>query len=170
MTSSGLHATHRPRTTRRRVGTFVVATMALTGGSLAFASWLSNGTGSSQDVVAGSTASLVVSPVTPAVTGLVPGSSKVSNFTVANNNPYQVTLSTVTVDSFTVSGGTGCTVGNSGVTTAINSSAVGTVVAGGGGAVSSANFTVTVSMGATSDNGCQGATFTPQLSVAGGSS
>ncbi len=174
MTSTAAHLSTTRRTTRRtrrrRVGTFGLALVALAGGSLAFAAWLSNGTGTSQDVVAGSAAALTVNPVTPAVTGLVPGTSRVSNFTVSNANTYQVTLSSATVSSITVTGGTGCTAGNADVTTTVNASAVGTVVAGGGSSVASANFTVTVAMGAASDNGCQGATFTPNLSVAGASS
>ncbi len=155
---------------KRRFAIFFIAFTALLGGAFAFAAWTSSGTGDSQDVTAGSAASLVVSPVTPAVTGLVPGGSKVSNFKVTNNNTYQVTLATVSVSSITVTGGTGCTSGNADLSTSVNGSAVGTVVAGGGSPVSSANFTVTVSMGAASDNGCQGATFTPNLSVSGTSS
>ncbi|MGA8987296.1 hypothetical protein [Aeromicrobium sp.] len=154
----------------RRLSVFFVASTALIGGAMAFAAWMSNGTGSSQDVTAGTAASLTVNPVTPAISGLVPGGSKVSSFTVTNNNSYKVTLGTVTVSGFTVSGGTGCTSTNAGLSSVVNSAAVGTDVAGGGTPVSSANLTVTVSMSAASDNGCQGATFTPNLSVSGASS
>ncbi len=164
------HKNTPPGGRKRRFVIFFVAFTALIGGAFAFAAWTSSGTGDSQDVTAGTAATLVVNPVTPAVTGLVPLGSKVSNFTVTNNNSYQVTLGTVTVTSITVTGGTGCTSGNSGVTTVVNPAAVGTVVAGGGTAVASANFTVTLSMSAASDNGCQGATFTPNLSVSGASS
>lgn len=155
---------------KRRFAIFFVAFTAMVGGAFAFAAWTSSGTGDSQDVTAGTAATLVVSPVTPAVAGLVPLGSKVSAFKVTNNNTYQVTLATVTVSSITVTGGTGCTSANADLSTVVNASAVGTVVAGGGTAVTSPNFTVTVSMGAASDNGCQGATFTPNLAVDGASS
>lgn len=168
--SDVIDTTKNERRGRRRAVVLFTAVITLLGGAFAVAAWLSNGSGSSQDVTAGTAANLTVSPVTPAVTGLVPSTSKVSSFTVANGNPYQVTLSSATVSSITVTGGTGCTEANSDVTATINSSASGTVVAGGGSTVSSANFTVTVSMGAASNNGCQGATFTPNVSVAGGSS
>ena len=154
----------------RRLGVVAGTFVAVMGSAVAFAAWTSSGTGSAQDVVAGSAASLTVSPVAPAVAGLVPGGSRSSAFTVANANTYQVTLSSASVVSFTVTGGTGCTAANSGVTGVINPSTVGTVVAGGGSAVSSPNFTVAVSMSAASDNGCQGASFTPNVSVSGASS
>jgi hypothetical protein len=167
MTSSD---TSTPRRRRRRIGVLIAVFATLMAGAVVFAAWLSTGSGDSQDVTAGTAASLSVSPVTPAVTGLVPSGSKVSSFTVSNNNSYQVTLTSVEVDSITVTGGTGCTAANADITTTVNPSAVGTDVAGGGSPVSDASFTVTVAMGPDSDNGCQGATFTPNLSVAGTSS
>lgn len=170
MTSTSTHTLQRPRSNTRRWATIVAALVVLMGGAFAVAAWLSTGTGDSQDVTAGTAAGLTVTPVTPAVTGLVPSGSKVSSFKVANANSYQVTLTVVSVSSITVTGGSGCTAANSAVTSSVNSSAVGTTVAGGGTPVTSANFTVTLSMGASSDNGCQGATFTPNLAVSGTSS
>lgn len=165
-----MHATPKSGNRKRRFGIFFALFTVLMGGAIAFAAWTSTGSGDSQDVTAGTAAALHVSPVTPAVTGLVPDSSKVSNFTVSNDNDYEVTLATATVDSITVTGGAGCTAANSDVTATINPAVVGTAVAGGGTDVASANFTVTVAMGVDSDNGCQGATFTPNLSVSGASS
>jgi hypothetical protein len=154
----------------RRLGIVAGTLVAVMGSAVAFAAWTSSGTGSSQDVTAGTAASLAVSPLAGAVAGLVPGATKTSTFKVKNDNTYQVSLSAASVVSFTVTGGTGCTEANSGVTGVINSSAVGTPVAGGGAEISHANFTVAVSMTAASDNGCKGATFTPNLSVSGASS
>ena len=154
----------------RRLGVVAATFVAVMGSAVAFAAWTSSGTGDSQEVAAGTAASLSVSAITPALTGLVPGESRSSAFRVTNNNTYQVTLSSASVVSFTVTGGTGCTAANSGVTGVVNPSAVGTVVAGGGTPVSSPNFTVSVAMNATSLDGCQSASFTPNLSVAGASS
>lgn len=160
----------RPRSNGRRTATFGGAFAALMAGAVALAAWTSTGTGSSQDVTAGTAGALTVSPVTPATTGLVPGTSKTSQFTVANANSYAVTLSSVTVTGLTITGGTGCTAANAAVTSSVGASAVGTSVAGGGSPVSSPDFVVTLTMGAGSADGCQGATFTPQLSVSGASS
>ncbi|MDQ3158465.1 MAG: hypothetical protein M3Q98_17395 [Actinomycetota bacterium] len=162
--------TSEPEVRKKRLGIFFATFVVVMGGAIAFAAWTSTGTGASQDVTAGTAAALTVSPVTPTITGLVPGGSKVSSFKVANANTYQVTVSAVTVTGITVAGGTGCTALNAALTTTVTPAAIGTVVAGGGTAVTSPNFTVTVAMGAASDNGCQGATFTPNLSVSGGSS
>ena len=158
-------STHRSKSvggSKRRLGIILIVFTALMGGAIGFAAWTTSGTGSSAAVTGGSEIGLVVTPGLP-TTGLTPGSSKPSTYTIQNLNTYAVTVTSVSVTSIGVVSGPGtpaCTSGNSGVT-----ATVGTLPIVIPATSTSAAQTITVSMDATSANGCQLAVFTPNITA-----
>ena len=153
-----------PRRARRTgIVTAVVLTAMLSLGGLAFASWTSSGTGNSS-----AKASTAVAPTTTAVAGsaittglLYPTGTGNAVITVNNPNPYPVKVTSVAANgTVTASGGSG-TCSTTGVT--LTSSNPGTAVAANGSAT--ATLAGAVAMANTSDNGCQGATFTIPVTV-----
>lgn len=153
----------------RTVGPAVLAIGALGLGVLttgtAYAFWSTTGGGTAS----ASAASALPVDVVVTVSGgtLHPGAHLSVTPTFSNPNPFAVTITSVTPGAVTVSGGTGCTAGNSGVSFSALSGPW-TVPAGGrttGDTVADA-----VRMATTSDTGCQSATFTAALTVTGTSS
>ena len=162
-------STHRSKSVggrKRRLGIIFIVFTALMGGAIAFAAWTSQGTGNSGAVAAGSVTPLVVTGGTPA-TGLTPGTSRDSTYTITNPNTYEVTVTSITTASpVGVTGGIGipaCTSTNSGVTVTAGTGTVSILIAAG---ATSATGTVTLSMDNDSANGCQGAFFTPVVTAA----
>lgn len=151
---------------KRRLGIVVVAFLAVMGGAIAIAAWTSNGTGDSGSVAAGTATPLVITQGTPAI-GLTPGTSKDSTYTITNPNTYPVTVTSITLNSIGVTGGTGlpapCTSANSAVTATAGTGAASITIAAAG---TSAAQAVTLTMGNTSANGCQTAVFTPNITAA----
>ena len=164
-------STHRSKSVsgrKRRLGIILILFTALMGGAIGFAAWTTSGTGSSGTVTAGSETPLVILGATPAV-GLTPGSQKLSSYTIMNPNTYEVTVTSITVNSIGVSGGTGtgtgtCTSANSLVTATAGTGTVSIAIAAG--ATTALAQTITLSMGVDSANGCQLAVFTPNITAA----
>lgn len=150
---------------KRRMGIFFGVLATLMGGTIAFAAWTSQGTGSSGQVTAGTTKSLVITQGASA-SGLTPGSSTNSTYTITNPNTYPVTVTSIAVNSIAVTGGTGtplaCTSANSLVTATAGTGTVSIIIPSLG---TSAAQTITLTMGADSANGCQGAVFVPNITA-----
>ncbi len=137
---------------------------------MAYAYWSTTGTGSAS-ATAGSAQPV---SVVVAVAGgtLHPAASLSAAPTFANPNPFPVTVTRVTPGAVRVSGGAGCTADTSGVTFSALTGPW-TVPARSGstdGTVTGPAQPGAVTMESTSDTGCQSATFTAALTVAGTSS
>ena len=145
--------------TSRRAGGIIVGIVLLLAGAVAFAAWTSNGTGTGT-ATARSAQALTIT-VTPA-TGLFPTGTVNVPFTVTNPNPYNVTLSKITLKTITVDK-PGCT-----ATVVSGADLPNTDVIPAGTTTASRNFPVTMSNAA--EDACQGAVFTLTLQATGASS
>lgn len=168
MTNFSAHKTASAVGRKRRLGVIFVVFTALMGGAIAFAAWTSQGTGGSGQVGAGTATALVITQGTTASTGLTPGISKDSTYTITNPNTYPVTVTSITLNSIGVSGGTGvppaaCTSANASVTATAGTGTVSIAIAAAG---TSTAQTITLTMGNTSASGCQSALFVPNITAA----
>jgi hypothetical protein len=143
----------------RRLAGVVVALGALFAGTVAFAAWTSNGTGTGT-ATAGTAKNLTVGVTN--VSGLYPTGSFNVPFTVTNPNSYAVTLSTVTLKSVTVDK-VGC---SASVVSGVDMTDTDVIPAGG--TTASRNFSISMSNAA--EDACQGAVFTLTLQANGASS
>ncbi len=146
----------------RRSSAVAATTVGLLGLGVAFAAWTSTGegTGTAEAAQAKPLAVHVTN-----VTGLYPTGSVDVPFTVSNPNPYNVTLSSVTLKSVAVDAA------HSDCATSVVTGAdlpVNLVATKNGGTTASQSFTVSMSNAAT--DACQGATFTLTLKASGLSS
>lgn len=156
--------------TARRIGRrglvvlSVTATMAISG--VAFASWTLTGGGDGA-----ATATNVVGLTASVSSGdnLYPGLTTNAELTVTNTNEFPVTITAVNfdpdVDVVVTNAGAGCTATDSEVdfTTVSGLSLV--VAAGTTDFVVPGGLTNAVAMGATSNNDCQGGTFTKPFTL-----
>ena len=166
MTTKGSSRPFASRRCRTGIVAAVVLAAMLSLGGLAFASWTPSDTGNPSTTggttapSSGSTTSTVAgSAVTVGV--LYPTQRGDAVITVNNPNSYPVKVTSVAANgTVTASGGSG-TCSTTGVT--LTSSNPGTAVAANGSAT--ATLAGAVAMANTSDNGCQGATFTIPVTV-----
>lgn len=122
---------------------------ALSGVGVAFAAWTSTGTGAGT-ATAGTAKNLTVTAGAP--TGLYPTGSVTMPVTVTNNNPYKVSLDAIDfVDASTSV--PGC---SASVVTSTGGSYQNVLIAPG----ASVSKDLTVSMGNSAEDACQGASFT----------
>ena len=146
----------------RRSGTAAVATLALLGTGVALAAWTSTGTGSGS-ATADTEQGLVVTPGT--ASGLYPTGSQTVSIQVKNNNPYAVTLDAASISNLAVQGSpVGCSTHDVTADVPTPSDRI------AAGATATITDVVTVAMGSDGDNGCQGKTFTFDVTVSGHSS
>ena len=149
------------------VGGSLVALMAA---GVAFAAWTSTGSGQGDATADYTTTDLVVT--VGDVSGLYPTGEFNVPFTVTNNNDYNVTLASVTLDSVTVDathGAAGCAASSVvSAATGPSGSLVDTDVAATGTPTASRNFPITMLNSAS--EACKGATFTLTLTASGASS
>ena len=140
----------------RRSGAVAAATVGLLGLGVALAAWTSTGEGS------GNVDAATAKPLTVTVTdvnGLYPTGSVDVPFTVTNPNPYDVTVTSVTLKNVTVDGAhSGCATS---VISGTDLTGLSLSAAADGGSTNSRNLTVAMSNAAT--DACQGATFTVTL-------
>ena len=161
--------------TTKRVGALGAATIAVMGTGIAFAAWTATGTGSG--VAKGYTMTVTVSAgsvsgLTTATQQLWPGNTGASAVVaLTNNNPFavQVTGIAQTASShITASGGKSTCPDDSITYTAPTATQLGNLL---NGAVLNASESQSyelvgnVSMPATADDGCQGATFSIPVTV-----
>ena len=167
---------------RRRVGVVLGVTLLLTGGGVAVASWTATGTGQGSARAASVTGLVVsagspVGALYPLPAGTTPatgyGSSTVGSVatTVTNPNPFPLTLTSATLGSVTTTplSGRTCAAGSVLPTTSAPIPLDPPVTL----APTSAPTPVTVPgalyMIATAEDGCQGASFSVPVTVAGAS-
>ena len=151
-----------------RVG--ALATLTLAGssalGGTAYAFWLASGTGTGA-AQASVVQALTTSTATVSSGLLYPGATGNVRLTINNPNPFQVTVTSVTGNgTITSDKGAAC---NAATGVTFNDVTGASLVVPGG---SSRTFTLTgaVAMDNSSDDSCQGATFTIPVTLAGGSS
>ena len=150
---------------KRKVASFVVVGVMLTGGGIAAALWSANGSGVGQ-AKALSAQALTVTAATGAA-DLYPGFTAGDVFfTITNPNPYPVTFTSMTAGAITSSNPGGCPSSN--VTVA---NATGLSLAAAASSTSGTQSIVdVVTMAAAAPDGCQGATFTISLTLSGSQS
>ena len=147
-------------TARRRPGRrLIVGTTAIVAGfavsSIAFAAWTLSGEG--DGVAQASTAVDLVVDDFALDDELYPGLTTGATLTVSNPNAFPVRITAVDFGGLQITGGDGCTVGNAAVTFA-DLTGLDLYLAPGADAVEHALPDV-VTMGPTSNTGCQGAAF-----------
>ena len=167
---------------RRRVGVVAGVFVLLFGGSVAVASWTATGTGQGS-ARAASVSGLVVtagSPLgalyplpadtTPA-TGYGSGTVGSVSTTVANPNPFPVTITSVTVGSVTSSplGGRTCAAGSVLPTSSAPIALSPPVTLAAGSAPTAVTVPGALYMVSTAEDGCQGASFSVLVTVTGAS-
>jgi hypothetical protein len=157
---------HRRRT--RTPAVLAVSALLVVVAGAAFAFWSTSGSGSAAASTDG-TAALTLSPATPTAE-LYPGGQAAVVTTVANPNGSTVRIGSLALDPSQGNGGfgvdaahPGCAVSTLGFTTQTNGGAGWTVPGHGSLPLT---LTGSLTMSASADNGCQGATFTVYLKVA----
>ena len=167
----------RSRTSlRRRAGVVAAVTLLLTGGGIAVASWTATGTGAAR---AASVTALVVSAGSP-LGGLYPipaagyGSGTPGSVatTVANANPFPVTITSATIGSVTTTplGGQTCADGSVLPTTGSPIAVNPPVTLPAGSGPTAVTVPGALYMVSTAEDGCQGASFSVPVTVTGASS
>src|SRR4051795_11063761 len=106
----------------RRAGVLAIANVVVLGGGVAYATWSANGTGSGAakaGTVSGVTAVAAANVSTTGGTLLFPGSSVPAVINIANGNGVPITVTALNIGAEAspdaVTGGSGCTAANSGV-------------------------------------------------------
>jgi hypothetical protein len=142
------------------VALVVAAVLAL--GSVTFGSWVVGGTGNAYSKATSSQNLTTVDATASTTASLYPGGSGSVTLSISNPNPFAVTVTGVAASGAIAADGahvTACTAGlhkvtftdQTGLSITIAASSTATVVTLPG---------TPAAMGTTSDNGCQGATFT----------
>jgi copper(I)-binding protein len=158
------------RTMSKKAAAATILTGAMLAASVATAAWLANGSGSGAGKAL-SAQGLTVEVAT-ATADLYPGFTNGDLFLKINNpNPYQVTVTNVSRDTtpgaVVTSSVPACDTGGNQVSVDLSTAVSIVVPAGSSTTTSVADI---VNMGATTDNTCQGATFTIPVTVSGASS
>jgi hypothetical protein len=165
---------------RRRAGVVAGVFVLLFGGGVAVASWTATGTGTGS-AQAASVSGLVVSAGTPLgalyplpadstpATGYGSGTVGSVATTVANPNPFPVTITTATVGSVTTNPLTGrtCAAGSVLPTTGAPITLSPPVTLAAGSGPTAVTVPGALYMVSTAEDGCQGATFTVPVTVTG---
>jgi|KBSMisStaDraftv2_1062788.scaffolds.fasta_scaffold134986_1 hypothetical protein len=150
---------------RRAFVAMAIVGVVLTGGGIAAALWSANGSGPGQ-AKALSAQSLTVTAATGAA-DLYPGFTGGDVFfTITNPNPYPVTFTSMTAGTVTSSNPAACPSANVSVANASGLS-LAAAASSTSGTQSIANV---VTMAAGAPDGCQGATFTINLTLSGSQS
>lgn len=140
--------------TRKRLAVLGGVLLVLAGAGVAFAAYLSSGTGSGQtqsSVAVNST----ISSNTPGAQ-LYPGSTSTYTVTINNPNPYPVKVVSISASTSDKVGS--CPAGT--VTSPAVANPAGTIAPNG-----NANYALTATMAADPDNSCQGQSFTMPLTA-----
>jgi hypothetical protein len=138
----------------------IVCVLAL--GSLTFGSWVVGGSGNAYSKALSSQNLTTVDATASTTASLYPGGSGSVTLSIVNPNPFAVTVTGVAESGAIAADGahvTACTAGLHKVTFTDQTGLSISVPAGSLGTVVTLSGTP-AAMGATSDNGCQGATFT----------
>lgn len=167
---------------RKRLGVVASASILMLGGGVAWASWTNSGTGSAT-AQATSATSLVVTPGSPVgalyplpagttpATGYGSGTVGSVSTTVANPNPFPVTITAATVGSVTTTPLTGrtCTPGSVLPTTGAPIALGSPVTLAANSAPTPVTVPGALYMEPDAEDGCQGAAFSVPVTVTGAS-
>ncbi|MDQ3770976.1 MAG: hypothetical protein M3343_02660 [Actinomycetota bacterium] len=128
-------------------------------GSVVFAAWLVTGTGNG--AAQATTADDLVVTAGSTTGDLFPGADGDVKLSIENPNPFDVDVKTIVGDGAITSAAPGCT--TTGVSFADQNAVTGMTIAAG--ATEAVTLDDAASMDNTSDNACQGATFTVPVSI-----
>ena len=150
------------------VGSMALIAMAAVG--FVYAAWTTNGSGSGY-AKAGSASALTTVDVSASTTAsLYPGQNGDVKLSINNSNPYAVRVTAVSGNGTITADGThvtaGCATGVHGVTF---TNQTGQAIDIAANSSTTTTLTGAASMAASSDNACQGATFTIPVSLTGAS-
>ena len=156
--------TRRNRRTAKRILAVGLPLVVIAATGIGYANWTQTATGSGTATAKSAVASTVTGVA--ATADLYPGSTGgVVSFSVNNPNPYPVTFTSMTPGAITVDAAHSAGCASTNITVASATLTL-NVAAGGSGTAAPA----VASMISTAANGCQGATFTVALTLAGASS
>jgi hypothetical protein len=152
---------------KKRIVLVAALAIAATAIGAAIAAWTTSGSGSGQ-AQAGTAQNLTISAGTPS-TSLYPGASADVAATITNPNPYPVHVSSIALGAVSVDAGhSGCNLASVTVTSPQDNAGAGWNVAASGG-TANVHLATAISMDNTSNDSCQGATFTVALTATGAS-
>ena len=146
------------RSMKKRLGVLGGVLLAFLGAGVAFAAYLSSGSGTGA-TTASTAASSTISPGSTG-TALYPGGSTNYTVTINNPNPYPVKVTSISAASSAATGTSNACVAGT-VTSPALTNPSGTIAANGTG-----TYTLVATMIANPDNSCQGASFTMALTAA----
>jgi len=156
---------------KRKITMIASGAVAVTVIGVALAAWTTGGSGSGV-AQAGTATSMTISAGTPS-SSLYPTTSADVAASISNPNPYKVHVSSIALGTVTVdSGHSGCNTSSvSTVSSATNGGSGWDVPAKSGGVNGTLNVDLVnaISMDNTSNDACQGATFTVALTATGAS-
>lgn len=155
------------RTSARRTVVVALFLLALIGGGIATAAWLVSGTGAVTSQAA-SAVNLTVSAGTPTAS-LYPGASGGVVANVTNPNPFPVRVTSASFGAVTVSplSGRVCAAGS--ITTSGPVTLASPVLLPANSGATTVTIPNAVTMSSNADDGCQGATFSIQVTLTGAS-
>ena len=141
--------------TRKRLAVLGGVLLVLAGAGVAFAAYLSTGSGTGATASSVAVSSTIASN-TPGAQ-LYPGSTSTYTVTINNPNPYPVKVVSISASSSQAATG-GCPPGT--VTSPAVTNPAGTIAPNGSG-----SYSLTATMANDPDNSCQGASFTMPLTA-----
>jgi hypothetical protein len=147
---------------KKQIATFLTTFAALIAG-VAFAAWTATGTGSGSAKAGSSSALVITATGTTPTASLYPNGSAPIYMKVSNPNPFKVQINQLTAGAgnAVTSDNATCTTNGTGVTLAPQNPAAGTGLTLPASSVSNdVVVNAAAAMDNTSDNACQGATFT----------
>ena len=157
--AQGRHA--KPSRLRRPVALTAVAAVVLGGGTIAYAAWTANASGSAKaNSVTAVTATVSVATGTA---DLWPGATGKVYFTVTNPNPYPVTFTAADFSTVVSDNETSCP--NANIT--VNDKTGLSINVAGNATSSTQSITGAVTMASSAPDGCQGRTFTITTALSG---
>jgi hypothetical protein len=151
---------------RKRLLGAGITLLALTAASLVYAAWTTSGSGSGYAKAQSSQPLSTVDVAASTTATLYPGASGNVQIRISNPNPYPVRVTGVTGNGPIVADSGHATCVTTGVTFTNQTSLTLDVAANG---TVDRTFNGAAQMSNASDNGCQGATFTIPVSLAGAS-
>lgn len=151
----------RPSRTRRPLALTLVAVVVLGGGTIAYAAWTANASGSSQ--AKSVTAQSATITVATGVADLWPGATGKVYFTVTNPNPYPVTFTAADFSTVVSDNETACP--NANIT--VNDQTGLSINVAASSTSATQSITGAVTMAGAAPDGCQGRVFTITTALTG---
>lgn len=165
---SGLRSAARlrrgARRRKRRIITAIAAAVVMGSSGVAAGLWSATGSGAGS-LKAATAQALTVTAAAAPIGDLYPGASGTLQFTVANPNPYAVTLTSIAYGATTSSNEANCPASN---LTPAAGGALGTpITVPANGTSAAVSVPGALTLAATAPDACQGVTFTTAVTLAG---